>query len=139
MTAKILLMAVLSLGTVVSINVGPAAAQINSTRASTRQTQKLITRIETKIDILKDEVQRVSNRPNRDEPAGGPSTADLGRYLDDLTASVTRMDSAYDARQPIDNELRDAMSDATRVDQFMVQNRLNASIEAQWRSLKRDF
>src|SRR6185369_15485493 len=64
---------------------------------------------------------------------------DLGRYLDELNASVSRLDDSFDARQPINDQLRETMSAATVVDQFMTQNRVSVSAQSQWRSLKQDF
>jgi hypothetical protein len=136
MKTKIFLAAALGFGLMTVIGIDTVVAQVTTTRVSTRQVQRLITRIETKIEILKDEAERVSTRTARQE-AG--TADDLGRYLDQLNASVSRLDDSFDARQPINDELRQTMSDATTVDQFMTQNRVSVSAQSQWRSLKRDF
>lgn len=137
-SSRSFLVGVLSAVLTFLIGVTAAPGQVSSTRVSTRQVQRLLTRIETKVEVLKDEVDRVetrSGRQNQDTEAVG----DLGRYLDELNASVSRLDDAFDARQLINDELREAMSNATVIDQFMVQNRVSVGAQAQWRSLKRDF
>jgi hypothetical protein len=136
MKARIFLSAALGLCLMTVVGLERAAAQVSTTTVSTRQVQRLITRIETKIEVLKDEADRVSNRTGRQDVN---ATDDLGKYLDELNASVNRLDDSFDARRPYADELREAMSDATVVDQFMAQNRASVSAQAQWRSLKRDF
>jgi len=117
-------------------------AQVANTRVSTRQMQRLITTIETKIGILKDEAARVANRTNqqgRQDTQDADTTDELGRYLNELETTVTRLDDSFDARQAVDADLREAMSDATAVDHYMTRNRVSVAAQSQWRSLKRDF
>jgi len=139
-TASFFLKAVLGLALVAGFGITTTPAQV-STRVSTRQVQRLLTRIETKIEVLKDEAERVSTRSGRQNQQNQDvnDAGDLARYLDELNASVSRLDDAFDGRQMTDAELREAMSDATVVDQFMNQNRVSVAAQAQWRSLKRDF
>jgi len=135
MNTKIFLAAALSFG-LMTVGIDTALAQVTTTRVSTRQVQRLLTTIETKIGVLKDEAGRVSTRTGRQETGNAD---DLGRYLDELSASVSRLDDSFDARQPINDQLRETMSAATVVDQFMTQNRVSVSAQSQWRSLKQDF
>ena len=138
MKTKIFLSTVLSLSLLAIFGVSASDAQVSTTRVTTRQVQRLITRIETKIEVLKDEADRVATRTGGQNQTSTNSD-ELGRYLDELNTSVTRLDDTFDGRQPVDSELRDAMSDATVVDHFMSRNRVSVSAQAQWRSLKRDF
>jgi len=135
MNTKIFLAAALSFG-LMTVGIDTALAQVTTTRVSTRQVQRLLTTIETKIGVLKDEAGRVSTRTGRQETGNAD---DLGRYLDELSASVSRLDDSFDARQPINDQLRETMSAATVVDQFMTQNRVSVSAQSQWRSLKQDL
>ena len=116
MNTKIFLAAALSFG-LMTVGIDTALAQVTTTRVSTRQVQRLLTTIETKIGVLKDEAGRVSTRTGRQETGNAD---DLGRYLDELSASVSRLDDSFDARQPINDQLRETMSAATVVDQFMM-------------------
>jgi hypothetical protein len=95
----------------------------------------LLTRIETKIDILKDEIDRIAER----NTSNVTNTEALPDYLTSLQQELTQMQDAFDARNPIDNDVNDALIDATRIDQFMLRNRVSPAAQAQWKSLKRDF
>jgi hypothetical protein len=142
MKIRILFAAAFCIGMAAIGLVTNAPAQVTPTRATTRQMQRLITKIETKIEILKDEADRISSRPGRQDRGdvqNQDATDELSRHLDELNASVSRLDDSFDARQPIDNEVREAMSDATVVDQYMNRNRVSVPAQSQWRSLKRDF
>jgi hypothetical protein len=138
MKTRILLITLLSLITAAIPGVMTATAQENVPRVSTPQVQRLLTRIETKIEVLKEEADRAATRTGR-QNQDATDVSDLGRYLTDLNTSISRLDNTYDAHQPVDNDLREAMTDATVVDQFMTRNRVSVSAQAQWRSLKRDL
>src|SRR5438045_9074776 len=107
MKPRIFLAAALSVGLMTVIGVDTAAAQVNPTRASARQIQRLMTTIETKIEVLKGEAERAATRTGRQ---GTENVGDLGRYLDELNTSVNRLDATLDARQAADNALRETMS-----------------------------
>jgi hypothetical protein len=139
MRTKRLLTLVLSLGIFALICVNNAGAQIGTTttaRTSNRQTQTLLVRIETKIDILKEEAQRFAERGGN---AGSTAGQPLGDYLVTLEESTTKLHEALDARQPINDEVTDVLNNATAVNQFMAANRVTASAQSQWRSLKTDL
>jgi hypothetical protein len=111
------------------------SAQVrNTTRATTRQTEILLTRIETKIDILKDEVDRVSERNTSNS-----DVEPLPDYLSALQQELTQLQETFEARNPIDTDVNNTLITATRIDQFMLRNRVSPAAVAQWRSLKRDF
>ena len=139
MKTRIFFTGVLALMMTMVVGITTTSAQISNTRVSTRQVQRLLTRIETKIEILKDESNRVATRSGRQNQDTVSDASELSRYLDDLNRSVTRLDDTFDARQPVDSDLREAMSDATVIDQYMAQNRVSVAAQSQWRSLKRDF
>jgi len=125
---------VLGLLTIVVSTAPSTSSQVTTARPDPRQTQTLLIRIETKIGVLKDEAQRVADRnPNASTPN------QLGEYLSTLEQSVTRLHETFDNRGPITNDLRDAMSNATVVDQYVTRNRVTTSAQSQWRSLKTDF
>ena len=130
MKGKLLLVTILGLLTVVVSSVPYAFAQATSAR----QTQTLLIRIETKIDVLKDEAQRVGARNTNTTTPN-----QLGEYLSTLEQSVTKLHQTFDNRAPIANDLRDTLTNATLIDQYIVQNRVTPSAQSQWRSLKTDF
>ena len=130
MKVKLLLVTILGLLTVVVSSVPYAFAQATSAR----QTQTLLIRIETKIDVLKDEAQRVGARNTNTTTPN-----QLGEYLSTLEQSVTRLHQTFDNRAPITNDLKETLTNATLIDQYIVQNRVTPSAQSQWRSLKTDF
>ena len=134
MKVKLVLMTILGLFTIVVSTVPYAFAQVTPARTDARQTQTLLIRIETKIDVLKDEAQRIADRnPNAATPN------QLGEYLSTLEQSVARLHETFDNRGPINNDLRDALANATMIDQYLLRNRVTPSAQSQWRSLKTDF
>ena len=93
---KFLILALSLVGfTFLSVN---TSAQIRTrTTTSNRQIQTLLVRIETKIDILKEEARRsAERRGNNTSTTGDP----LGDSLVILGDSTTRFTEAFDARQP---------------------------------------
>lgn len=134
MKVKLVLLTVLGLLTIVVSAVPCVFAQVTPARTDARQTQTLLIRIETKIDVLKDEAQRVADRNTN---ATTPNQ--LGEYLTTLEQSVTRLHETFDNRYPITNDLKDALANATMIDQYLARNRVTASAQSQWRSLKTDF
>ena len=132
-----LLMIILSLGVFALISASNAVAQTRSAaRASNRQMQTLLVRIETKIDILKEEAQRFADRGGNN---GSTQGQQLGDYLITLEQSTAKLHEAMDARQPLDDGVTDVLNDATAVNRFMAANRVTTSAQSQWLSLKTDL
>ena len=130
MKGKLLLVTILGLLAVVVSSVPYAFAQATSAR----QTQTLLIRIETKIDVLKDEAQRVGARNTNTTTPN-----QFSEYLSTLEQSVTRLHETFDNRAPITDDLRDALTNATMIDQYLAGARVSPSAQSQWRSLKTDF
>ncbi|MEO8572809.1 MAG: hypothetical protein ABI481_02480 [Pyrinomonadaceae bacterium] len=129
MKLRLFFIIALSLGTV-GLSLPSASAQV----ATARQTETRLIRIETKIDVLKEEAQRFSER-NTD--TGSPDQ--LGEHLTGLDQSVTQLREALNNGDPITRSLRDALASATIVDRFLARNRVTPSAQTQWRSIKTDF
>ena len=111
------------------------SAQRTSGAATARQTETLLIRIETKLDILREEAERVGEA----RPASNPDRDSLGQYLTALEQSTARLRESFDARDPISGELNEVLTAARQVDQFFLRNRVSVPAQSQWRSLKRDF
>ncbi|HKP68723.1 MAG TPA: hypothetical protein VJV05_05540 [Pyrinomonadaceae bacterium] len=134
MKVKLVLVAILGLLTVVVSASQYAFTQATPAPTSRRQTETLLIRIETKLDVLKDEAQRVAERNSNQASAN-----QLGADLSTLTESVTKLHSTLGNRSPIADDLRQALTKATMIEQHVVRNRVTPSIQSQWRSLKTDF
>jgi len=108
-------------------------AQNTGLRASNRQVETLLIRIETKIDILKDEAQRFADR-------NGNTDADtFSENLVTLEQSAVRLHESFDARDLMSDGVTEVLTNATEIDRFMTQNRVSPSAQSQWKSLKRDL
>ncbi len=129
MKVRLFFITILTL-TMVGLSLPFASAQV----ATARQTETRLIRIETKIDVLKDEAQRFAER-NTD--TGSPDQ--FSEHLAVLEQSVTRLRETLENGDPITRSLRDALASATLVDKFLARNRVTPSAQTQWRSLKTDF
>ena len=109
-------------------------AQTVPTRAQIRQSETLLIKIETKIDILKDEAERFDQRIT--------SNGSADTFTDQLTTlgqSTMKMQDTLSDRQSVASDLRDVMANATTVDQFISRSRVSATVKSQWNSLKADL
>ena len=136
MKAKLFFITVLSMIAMVLSANSSASAQITPNRTNARQTETLLIRIETKIDVLKDEAQRVAERNTN---TNNDTSDQFTEYLTTLEQSVTKLHETFDNRGPLTDDLRSALTNATIIDQYLVRNRVTPSAQSQWRSLKRDF
>lgn len=136
MKTKLFFITVLSMIAMVLTASSSASAQITPNRTTARQTETLLIRIETKIDVLKDEAQRVADRSTN---TNNDTSDQFTEYLTTLEQSVTKLHETFDNRGPLTEDLRSALTNATMIDQYLVRNRVTPSAQSQWRSLKRDF
>ena len=116
--------------TMVVLSASFVAAQV----ATARQTEIRLIRIETRIDVLKEEAQRFADR---NTTSGTPDQ--FVEYLTGLEQSVTRLRETLDSGGPITRDLRDVLSSATVIDRFLATNRVSPSAQTQWRRIKTDF
>ncbi len=117
--------------TAVGLTAPAASAQV---LATARQNETRLIRIETRIDVLKDEAQRFADRNTN---TGTPDQ--FVEYLTGLEQSLTRLRETVDNGDPITRDLRDALTSATLVDRYLTINRVTPSAQTQWRRIKTDF
>ncbi len=110
-------------------------AQVLS-RANTRQVQNLLVRIETKTDVFKDEVDRSLDRSRIDDTNTEDS---INNYISNFETATDALRSRFNARQDVSAETTEVLNRATVIDTFMRTNRLSASAERQWTSLRTDL
>ncbi len=100
-----------------------------------KQMQTLLPRLETKIENLNAETDKVAARGT----VNATITDSLGEYLARLDEDVAELRSALDSDYDVGSQVRAALLSATRIDQFMLQNRVSPSASTQWRAIKRDM
>lgn len=107
-----------------------------TTRATNRQIQVLLDRIETKTDTFRREVDlrlgenRRANR-NLDDSVTG--------YIADFENATDSLKSDFVGRRANASQVNDVLNRAWNIDDFMKRNRLGNSAESQWRSLRTDL
>lgn len=133
MKGKIYLALVLSLFLAVTASV--SFAQNTGIKSTNLQFDRLITKIETKADTLKDEADRASTSGSNNST----SADQFGDYLSNLQQSIAKLRETFDARQAVREDLTDLLRNASQVNQYLVQNRVSPVAQTQWRSLKLDI
>ncbi len=115
----------------VGLTLPVASAQVVATA---RQNETRLIRIETRVDVLKEEAQRFADRnTNTDAPD------QFVEYLTGLEQSMTRLRETLDNGDPITRDLRETLASATLIDKFLAINRVTPSAQTQWRRIKTDF
>lgn len=113
-----------------------ASLTAQTPRATNRQIQTLLSRIETKTDTFRREVDlrlgenRRANR-NIDESVTG--------YIADFETATDSLKSDFAGRRASASQVNDVLDRAWNIDDFMKRNRLGSSAENQWRSLRTDL
>ena len=117
----------------------PSAAQKRRPAAAppspTQKIKILIPRLESKVENLNAEVDRVASRG----AVNANVTDNLSEYLSKLDEDIAALRGSLDSGYAPDEDIRAALLSATRVDQYLAKNRVSASASTQWRALKRDF
>lgn len=111
-------------------------AQTRAYRVSDRQVLTLMTRIETRTDAYKREMDLALNR-------GRLSRSDTKEmvqgYISDFETSTDQLKERFDSRRSVGNDVSDVLTRAAYIDRFMTRNTLTVSAQTQWSTLKRDL
>jgi hypothetical protein len=113
-----------------------ANAQIYGTRASNRQVNDLLVRIETKTDTFKRMVQSDLDR----SPLNGTNREDrISDFITNFETATDALQSQFNNRQSVNNEVQEVLNRAAFIDRFMTRNNLSYQTEQQWTSLRADL
>lgn len=126
-----IIIALLLLG---ATSVTHAQRKRTATVSPTRQMELLLPKVEKKIENLNAEVDRVASRGS----VSSVTTDSLSEYLSKLDEDIAGLRGSLESGYPVNDEVRAVLMSSTRVDQFLLKNRVSASASTQWRSLKRD-
>jgi len=111
-------------------------AQNRAYTATDRQVQFLLNRIQTVTDTYKRDVDtaldnsRLNNTDSEEMITG---------YITDFETTVDSLKQKFDARQSTDADVEDALNRAADIDQFMKRNRLTATSQRNWTSIRTDL
>lgn len=104
-------------------------------RASESQVRNLISRIETKTDTFK---RHMDNTFDRNRWNNTNADENISAIIDDFENATDRLRTSIGVAS-YNNEANDVLLRANYIDQFMRRNRLNATAERQWASLRTDL
>lgn len=110
------------------------AAQI-APRATNRQIQTLLTRIETRTNTFRNEMNRAANR-NR---INSNERDDLARYVSEFDRSTNELRSEFRQRETVNNEVTEVLNNALPINELMGRYSFTATAETQWRNLRTDL
>lgn len=128
--------AIYSLLFAVSLLFSALSADAQNTRATNRQIQTLLTRIDTKTEVFRSEVQRrivAQRRTNRgfDDSIRGS--------IDDLSNARRDLNRRVSSRNATSDDVEQVLSRAWNIDDYLKRNRLGGSADSQWASLRSDL
>ncbi|MCA1625518.1 MAG: hypothetical protein LC768_05630 [Acidobacteria bacterium] len=111
-------------------------AQNRDYTATDRQVQFLLNRIQTATDTYKRDVDTALDRSTLNNTA---SENEITGYITDYETAVDSLKQKFDARQSTDADVEDVLNRATDIDQFMKKNRLTATTQRNWTSIRTDL
>lgn len=97
------------------------------------QVQALFSRIETRTDTFKQQVERFDNR--RDTQLSGQ----FANYVSEFENATNNLTSNFNSRRSTSADVQEVLSRAAVIDQFMRTNRVNNAAQNQWNILRGDL
>src|SRR5688500_10207655 len=118
---------------IIALAAGAANAQV---RVSDSQIRAVLTRIETKTDTFKRQLDSSLDRPRwnnttRDE--------NLQAFVTDFESATDRLKQRFDMNRAIGSDVSDVLTRAAYIDRFMARNQLSRQTESQWMNLRSDL
>ena len=114
---------------------GSADAQAPRLRATNRQVQTLLNRIESRTAAFRQEIGRndrnQTNNTNRDDQITG--------LLNDFETATEELRTQFDSRQVLGGEVAEVLNKGTQINNFMTRGRISATAANQWASLRLDL
>ncbi|MEP7149135.1 MAG: hypothetical protein ABI857_09655 [Acidobacteriota bacterium] len=111
-----------------------AAAQIGGARD--RQARSLVTRIETRTDTFRREVDLSLDR----SPINSTDREDrISDFVAEFETATDALKRSYDSNRNIDNEVNEVLNRALFINRFMTRNRLSYRAQSEWRYVRADL
>ena len=109
------------------------AAQRQPYRVTDTQVQTVISRIETRTDTFRNQIDRFESRNNsqfRDR---------LAAYVTDFETATDNLTSNFSSRRSTVGDVENVLNRAAVIDQFMRNNRINTNAQSQWNMIRSDL
>src|SRR5687768_12988723 len=111
-----------------------AVAQIGGVRD--RQVRNLLTRIETRTDTFRREVDISLNR----SPLGTTNREDrISDFITEFESATDAMRRGFDTNRNIDSEVNEVLGRALVINRFMARNRLSIRAQTEWNGIRTDL
>ena len=111
-------------------------AQIGGVRGQDRQVRDLLTRIETRTDSFKREIDLSINRT----PIAGTNREDrIADFIAAFETSTDALRSGFASNRNVSSEVDDVLNRALFINRFMSRNRLSARAQSEWNFLRTDL
>ncbi len=118
------------------VSVGVVNAQRRPYRVTDSQVQYLLNRIEQRTDIFKRNLDTALDRSRLD----GSDTEDMiNGYVADFENATDELRNKFDSRTSVSTDVEEVLNRAAFINSFMQRNRLAASAENSWLSLRTDL
>ena len=129
-----LLYATLSL-LVLSVVPAISQAQVRPYRGSFQSVRQTILNIQNRTNVFRDDLQRSLNR--RGTTVG--RSEDPFLFVSDFSDSVRRLRERFDRRVSTTSDAQEVLNRATRIDDFMRRNSLDATAQSDWSTMRVDL
>lgn len=111
-------------------------AQVRAYRVSDRQVQSLMSRIETRTDAFKNQLDRSLDRSSIN---GTNSEDSINSYVANFEKATDDLRNRFNSRQSVGADVEEVLNRAAYINAFVTQNRLNAAAERQWVLIRNDL
>lgn len=126
----------LMMSLVATISVSGIMAQSKAYRATDRQVMTVLTRIENKTDSFKNQMDNALDRSS----FNNTNTEDMiNNYISDFENSTDSLRRNFNNRVSVNSDVQIVLQKAASIDSFLRTNRLNTTVQNQWRNLKTDL
>jgi type II secretory pathway pseudopilin PulG len=126
----------LGIATILAVVILPLAGYAQFGGANDRQVRNVLTRIETRTDSFRREVDLALNRTPINSSSREDRITDFINYFESATDSLRRN---FDARQNVRNDVDDVLNRALFINRFMVRNQLTFRAQNDWTAIRNDL
>jgi hypothetical protein len=111
-------------------------AQIRAYRATDRQVETLLNRIENRADTFKNRLDRALDRTNID---GTRQEDSINYMVSQFEMATNRLKTNFDARRSTASDVQEVLSRALSIDRFMRNNNVQRNAQQPWNLLRDDL
>ena len=114
------------------------SAQVRAYRVTDNQVKTVITRIETRTDTFRTQVDRIfDNNRNRNNRA--ELIQELTSFVSDFENSTDTLSNNFTSRRSSADDVQEVLNRAAYIDSFLRTNRVNTTAQTQWNLIKSDL